>query len=274
MTSKIYNSLRTKKHRDEDMVSLKRIACVDSGSEHARQGHEVLRSHYDLSHVEEADVIVALGGDGFMLHTFHEHMDHNLPIYGMNRGTVGFLLNEFREDALYERINAAREERIYPLQMIARTADGSVHKAVAFNEVALVRYSQQSANIRILINGEVRLEKLICDGVLVATPAGSTAYNLSARGPIIPIGSNITALTPVSPFRPRRWQGALLPHTAVIDFEILDPQKRPVGASADSHEVKDAMTVTVSEDRSKFVRVLFDEDHSLEERIIREQFAF
>ena len=256
------------------MVSLKRIACVDSGSEHARQGHEVLRSHYDLSHVEEADVIIALGGDGFMLHTFHEHMDHNLPIYGMNRGTVGFLLNKFREDALYERINAAREERIYPLQMIARTADGSVHKAVAFNEVALIRYSQQSANIRILINGEVRLEKLICDGVLVATPAGSTAYNLSARGPIIPIGSNITALTPVSPFRPRRWQGALLPHTAVIDFEILDPQKRPVGASADSHEVKDAMTVTVSEDRSKFVRVLFDEDHSLEERIIREQFAF
>ena len=143
----------------------------------------------------------------------------------MNRGPVGFLLNEFREDDLYERVNGAREERIYPLQMIARTADGNVHKAFAFNEVALIRYSQQSANIRILINGEVRIEKLICDGVLVATPAGSTAYNLSARGPIIPIGSNITALTPISPFRPRRWQGALLPHTAVIDFEILDLKK-------------------------------------------------
>ena len=255
-------------------MAYKRLACMHSGTDRARQGHAVLCDRYEFVPVEEADAVIALGGDGFMLQTLHQHMDRNLPIYGMNRGTVGFLLNEFREDALYERVNAAREERIYPLQMIARTGDGGVHKAAAFNEVALIRYSQQSANIRILINGEVRLEKLICDGVLVATPAGSTVYNLSARGPIIPIGSNITALTPISPFRPRRWQGALLPHSAVIDFEILDPQKRPVGASADSHEVKDAMTVTVSEDRSKFVRVLFDEDHSLEERIIREQFAF
>ena len=201
-------------------MAYKRFACMHSGTDRAQQGYSVLRGRYEFVPVEEADAVIALGGDGFMLQTLHKHMDRNLPIYGMNRGTVGFLLNEFREDALYARVNAAREERIYPLQMITRTADGLVHKALAFNEVALIRYSQQSANIRILINGEVRLEKLICDGVLVATPAGSTAYNLSARGPIIPIGSNITALTPISPFRPRRWQGALLPHSAVIDFEI------------------------------------------------------
>jgi NAD+ kinase len=204
-------------------MTYKRFACMHSSTDRARQGHAVLCDRCEFVAVEEADAVIALGGDGFMLQILHEHMDRNLPIYGMNRGTVGFLLNEFREEALYERVNAARKERIYPLQMIARTADGNVHKAFAFNEVALIRYSQQSANIRILINGEVRLEKLICDGVLVATPAGSTAYNHSARGPIIPIGSNITALTPISPFRPRRWQGALLPHTAVIDFEILDP---------------------------------------------------
>jgi len=256
------------------MVSLNRIACVDSGSEHARQGHEVLQSHYDLSPVDEADVIIALGGDGFMLHTFHEYMDRNLPIYGMNRGTVGFLMNEFREDNLFEHLNRAREEKIYPLRMIARAADGHTHQALAFNEVALIRYSQQSANIRVLINGKIRIEKLICDGVLVATPAGSTAYNLSARGPIIPIGANALALTPVSPFRPRRWHGALLPYTAVVDFEILDPQKRPVSAAADFYEVKDALTVSVEEDRSKSVRVLFDKGHSLEERIVQEQFAY
>ena len=183
-------------------------------------------------------------------------------------------MNEFGEYNLLERLNTAREQKIYPLRMMARTEDGNTYQALAFNEVALIRYSQQTANIRVLVNGEIRIQKLICDGVLVATPAGSTAYNLSARGPIIPIGSNVLALTPVSPFRPRRWQGALLPHTAVVDFEILDPQKRPVGASADSYEVKDVLTVTVKEDRTKSVKVLFDEGHSLEERIIREQFSF
>jgi len=256
------------------MVSFNRIACLDSSSKHARQGHEALKSQYDLVPVNDADVIIALGGDGFMLHVFHEYMDRNLPIYGMNRGTIGFLMNEFREYNLLERLNTAKEQKIYPLRMIARTEDGNTYQALAFNEVALIRYSQQTANISVLVNGKIRIEKLICDGVLVATPAGSTAYNLSARGPIIPIGSNVLALTPVSPFRPRRWQGALLPCTAVVDFEIIDPQKRPVGVSADSYEIKDVITVMVREDRTKSVKVLFDEGHSLEERIVREQFSY
>ncbi len=249
------------------------IACVAAESNHARQGFEILKSRYDFVPVQDADVILALGGDGFMLQTMHAYMDSGIPVYGMNRGTVGFLMNEFSDTGLLKRLEAAILQKIYPLKMIARTGDGKVHQSIAFNEVALIRYSQQSANLRILVNGSVRLDKLICDGILVATPAGSTAYNLSAHGPVIPVGSNVLALTPVSPFRPRRWQGALLPHTAVIDFESLDPKKRPVGASADSHEVKDAMTVTVSEDRSKWVSLLFDRGHSLEERIIREQFA-
>ena len=191
----------------------------------------------------------------------------------MNRGTVGFLMNEFREDNLPERINEAEEQEIYPLRMKVRSTDGRTQQALAFNEVALIRYSQQSANIRILIDGKVRLDKLVCDGILVATPAGSTAYNLSARGPIIPIGAKALALTSVSPFRPRRWHGALLPHTAVVDFEILDSKKRPVSAAADFYEVNDVLAVRVEEDRSKSVRVFFDKGHSLEERIVQEQFA-
>ena len=255
-------------------MAYKRFACMHSGTERARQGHAVLCDRYEFVPVKEADAVIALGGDGFMLQTMHAYMDSGIPVYGMNRGTVGFLMNEFSDTGLLKRLEAAILQKIYPLKMIARTGDGKVYQSIAFNEVALIRYSQQSANLRILVNGSVRLDKLICDGILVATPAGSTAYNLSAHGPVIPIGSNVLALTPVSPFRPRRWQGALLPHTAVIDFEILDPKKRPVGASADSHEVKDAITVTVSEDRSKWVSLLFDGGHSLEERIIREQFAF
>lgn len=255
-------------------MAFERIACVASDSERAQQGYEILQNQYDFVAVEEADVLVALGGDGFMLHALHAYMDLNIPIYGMNRGTVGFVMNEFKEEQLLERLHASREAIIHPLHMIARAADGQTHHALAFNEVALIRYSQQSANLRLLVNANVRLEKLICDGVLIATPMGSTAYNLSAHGPVIPIGSNVLALTPVSPFRPRRWQGALLPHTAVVDFEILDPGKRPVGAGADFIEVRDAITVTVKEDRSKSVKVLFDSGHSLEERIIREQFAY
>lgn len=255
-------------------MSFNHIACVAAASNHARQGFEILKSRYDFVPVQDAEVILALGGDGFMLQTMHTYMDTGIPVYGMNRGTVGFLMNEFRETELRRRLWAAISQKIYPLKMIVRTTDGKAHQSLAFNEVALIRYSQQSANLRILVNGSVRLDKLICDGILVATPAGSTAYNLSAHGPVIPIGANVLALTPVSPFRPRRWQGALLPHSAVVDFEILDPEKRPVGASADSHEVKDALTVTVQEDRSKFIRLLFDDGHSLEERIVREQFAF
>jgi NAD+ kinase len=253
---------------------MKRIACVASGSPRGQAGLEVLKSRYNLVPLDEADVIVALGGDGFLLDVLHTHMGLNLPIYGMNRGTVGFLMNEFREEGLLARIEAAEEDVLYPLRMTARTADGQEHEAIAFNEVSIIRYSGQSANIKVDIDGRTRMEKLICDGILVATPAGSTAYNFSAGGPIIPIGAQVLALTPVSPFRPRRWHGALLPHKAEIEFTNLDPQKRPLGASADSFEVSNAVWIKVKEGRSKPVRVLFDPGHSLEDRIFNEQFAY
>jgi len=253
---------------------MKQIAYLASRSPLAQAGLEILKNRYNLVSLDDADVIVALGGDGFLLDVLHEHLERGLPIYGMNRGTVGFLMNEFREDGLPERLEAAEEDVLYPLRMIARTADGQEHEAIAFNEVSIIRYSGQSANIRLDIDGRTRMEKLICDGVLVSTPAGSTAYNFSAGGPIIPIGAQVLALTPVSPFRPRRWHGALLPHTAEIEFTNLDPQKRPLGASADSFEVSNAVWVKVQEERSKPVRVLFDPGHSLEDRIFNEQFAY
>jgi NAD+ kinase len=208
-----------------------------------------------------------------MLQTMHDHMDTGIPIYGMNRGTIGFLLNRFEPDGLLERLNRARRLFLNPLAMTAVTVQGRICEALAFNEVALLRYSQQSANIRVRINGRERLDRLVCDGIMVATPAGSTAYNLSAQGPIIPLGSNVLALTPVSPFRPRRWNGALLPHSAEVEFTVLDPEHRPVGASADSFEVRDVASVRVVEDHSRPALVLFDPDHSLEERIFNEQFV-
>ncbi len=249
-----------------------RIACVHSDTERATKAFDTLKAQYDFVPVEEAEIIVALGGDGFMLRCFHQYANQNIRLYGMNRGTIGFLLNTFQEEGLLERIKAAKEEKIYPLRMEATTADQKTHHAIGFNEVAIIRQAQQSAHIRISINDKIRLERLICDGILVATPAGSTAYNLSARGPIIPIGSNVLALTPLNPFRPRRWTGALLPQTVVVDFTILDPSKRPVLATADFDEVKFPNTVRVQEDRSQFVKVLFDSGHSLEERILQEQF--
>jgi NAD+ kinase len=255
-------------------MKVEHIACLAADSNRARQGFELLNSRYEFVPVQDADVLIALGGDGFMLETMHAQMDTGIPVYGMNRGTVGFLMNNFKDIDLHHRLETAIFQKIYPLRMTVRSADGNTHQSLAFNEVALIRYSQQSANLRIWVNGSVRLDKLICDGILVATPAGITAYNLSAYGPVIPIGANVLALTPVSPFRPRRWQGALLPHSAVVEFEVLDPEKRPVGASADSHEVKNALTETVQEDRTKWISLMFDEGHSLEERIVREQFAF
>ncbi len=249
-----------------------RIACVHSETSPALQAYEVLSGQINFIPVEEAEVVVALGGDGFMLRCFHQFVNQDVQVYGMNRGTIGFLMNKYKEEGLLERILAAKEERIYPLKMVAQTADGKTHVAIGFNEVAIIRQAQQSANIRVSINNKVRLENLICDGILVATPAGSTAYNLSARGPIIPIGANVLALTPLNPFRPRRWSGALLPQTAIVDFEILDPENRPVSVSADFDEVKFPINIKVQEDRSQFVKVLFDEGHSLEERIIQEQF--
>lgn len=254
-------------------MSFEKIACVASTSPEAREGLRQLSEALPLVPVGEADIIVALGGDGFLLRTLHEYLDCGLPIYGMNRGTVGFLLNDYGCENVLERLNSAQPHLLHPLRMTATTLSGKRHKALAFNEVALLRYSQQSAHVRVLINGRQRLDNLICDGIMVATPAGSTAYNLSARGPIIPLGSNVLALTPVSPFRPRRWNGALLPHTATVEFEILDPEKRPVGVSADSFEVREVTHVAVCEDSSIHACVLFDPDHSLEERIFSEQFV-
>ena len=248
------------------------IACVHSDSKRASKAYQSLNSKYDFVGVEEAKIVVALGGDGFMLRCFHRFVNRDVQVYGMNRGTIGFLMNKYQETGLLERIQKAREERIYPLRMTAKTAKGKSHSAIGFNEVAIIRQAQQSAHIKISINGKIRLEKLICDGILVATPAGSTAYNLSARGPIIPIGSNVLALTPLNPFRPRRWSGALLPQSAIIDFKILDPENRPVSVSADFDELKLPISVQVQEDQSQVVNVLFDEGHSLEERIIQEQF--
>ena len=255
------------------MARIKNIACVASDTQKAQEGLTLLRERYPLVSIDRADVLVVLGGDGFMLQTMHDHMDTGLPIYGMNRGTVGFLLNRFSPDNLPERLNTAQKHILNPLVMTATDVNGQTSSALAFNEVALLRYSKQSANIRVLINGMERLDRLICDGIMVATPAGSTAYNLSARGPIIPMGSNVLALTPVSPFRPRRWQGALLPHSAVVEFEILNADRRPVGVSADSFEVRDVRQVRVVEDHSRPAHILFDPDHSLEERIFNEQFV-
>ncbi|MFH1915473.1 MAG: NAD kinase [Pseudomonadota bacterium] len=253
-------------------MTFDRIACVSSASPKARDGLRQLAAVLPLVPVEKADVIIALGGDGFLLRTMHEYLHTGLPIYGMNRGSVGFLLNEFDCENLRERLENAQPHLLRPLRMTATTIDGQRHDALAFNEVALLRRSQQSAHVRVLVNGRQRLENLVCDGVMVATPAGSTAYNLSAHGPIIPLGSNVLALTPVSPFRPRRWNGALLPHTAEVEFEILDPERRPVDASADSKQICAVTRVAVREDPSLHARILFDPGHSLEERIFNEQF--
>ena len=216
---------------------------------------------------------MALGGDGLLLRTLHAHLELQRPTFGMNCGTVGFLMNEYRPGALADRIAAANEIRIHPLVMSATTATGDVERHLAFNEVTVTRLSGQSANLEISVDGVERLSHFAGDGVIVATAAGSTAYNLSAHGPIVPIGSSLLALTPVSPFRPRRWRGALLPHTAEIVLRNLDPDKRPVAATADFEELSQVVSVAIREDQSQSVRLLFDPDHSLEERIIAEQFA-
>lgn len=255
------------------MGRIERIACVTSDSEPAREGLAQLERLYPLVPADRADALVVLGGDGFMLQAVHEHLDTGLPLYGMNRGTIGFLLNRFRPEHLLERINAAQCYALNPLVMTATDAAGRTVSALAFNEVSLLRYSHQSAAIRVVINGRERLDRLMCDGILVATPAGSTAYNLSAHGPIIPMGSNVLAMTPICPYRPRRWQGALLPRTAVVEFEILEADRRPVGVSADGFEVRDVRTVRIVEDNACPARILFDPDHSLEERIFNEQFV-
>lgn len=249
-----------------------RVAFVAAENDIAQRALDHLSRRYGAVPPDQADVIVALGGDGFMLETLHRHIDRQVPIYGMNRGTVGFLLNVYSDEHLIERLDRAETVRLHPLVMHAVTEDGKTHEALAINEVSLLRETRQAAKIRIRVDSRVRLEELICDGVLVATPAGSTAYNLSAYGPIIPMGAGVLALTSISAFRPRRWRGALLSHTAKVSFEILENEKRPVSAVADFTEVRDVVRVDVHEDRTIALDLLFDPEHNLEERILAEQF--
>ena len=255
------------------MTTVKRIAFVASSAPDAQAALGRLGQRYGGVEADGADVIVALGGDGFMLETLHRFMERDAPIYGMNRGTVGFLMNAFAEDGLLERLAAAQPTPLHPLRMVARDRAGATHEARAINEVALLRETRFAAKIRVSINGKVRTPELVCDGVLVATPAGSTAYNLSVHGPILPLGSDVLALTPISAFRPRRWRGALLPSTATARFEILEADKRPVSAVADYVEVRDVVDVEVRVDRERRLTLLFDPDHNLEERILNEQFT-
>ncbi len=251
-----------------------RIAFVASPTAEAQDARTRLAQRYGDTAPGEADVIVALGGDGLMLQTLHRFMNSGKPIYGMHRGTVGFLMNDFREDGLPERLGEAETTLIHPLLMRALDAKGHRHEAYAINEVSLFRQAYQAARLRILIDGKVRLAELVADGVMVATPAGSTAYNLSAQGPIIPINAPLLALTPISPFRPRRWRGALLPDTATVGIEVLEAEKRPVAAVADHDEVRDVRSVEVSMDHKIAIPMLFDPGHSLDERILREQFGY
>jgi NAD+ kinase len=255
----------------------KSIACIADNTQKARDAYSILKSKYNVFNIkdnpEEAEVLVVLGGDGFMLHNLHTYMNLNIPVYGMNCGTIGFLMNEFSEKKFIERLNNAKLTNVHPLTMLATTRDQLTHKALAINEVYLFRQTNQAAKITIIIDDAVRIKEMIGDGVLIATPAGSSAYNFSAGGPIIPLDSNMLSLTPISPFRPRRWRGALLPHTVKVRFEINSPIKRAVNAVADFHQIKDVIAVEIKEDRNKKIRLLFDPDHSLEDRIIREQFA-
>ncbi len=250
-----------------------KIAFTASPVPIAQAALKALTATYGDVPQADADVIVALGGDGFMLQTLHNTQGVDAPVYGMNRGTVGFLMNAFDADDLRARLDAAEEEIINPLVMTALTADGDMHEALAINEVSLLRAGPQAAKLRITVDGKERMKELVCDGALVATPAGSTAYNYSAHGPIVPIGSDVLALTAVSAFRPRRWRGALLPKRAVVRLDVIDPNKRPVMAEADGKSVRNVVSVEIRSEPTVRHRILFDPGHGLEERLIREQFA-
>ncbi|WP_417513265.1 NAD kinase [Minwuia sp.] len=254
-------------------MAFERISFKWSHTPAAESAAETLIARYGDLPAEEADVIVALGGDGFMLQMLHEYLARDIPIYGMNKGTIGFLMNQFQEENLLERINAATMAGIHPLRMVAEPESGGKQEALAINEVSLLRQTRQAAKVRIEIDGRVRMEELICDGLLLSTPAGSTAYNLSAHGPILPLTAGVLALTPISAFRPRRWRGALLPKEATVSFEVREMYKRPVSAVADTFEVRHVKRVTVSEAKDVTMRLLFDSEHSLEERILNEQFV-
>ncbi len=255
-------------------MNFNRIAFLASDAPEARRALARLTKLHGNADPESADVVVALGGDGLMLQALHKFMSAGLPIYGMNRGSVGFLMNDFTEKDLPDRLNNAEATTIRPLKMTATSRDGVKHQAIAFNEVSVLRQRSQAAKLKITIDGQTRLEELICDGLLVSTPVGSTAYNLSAHGPILPIGSSLLALTPISAFRPRRWRGAILPHKAKVTLTVLETEKRPVAAVADHLEVRNVETVEIAEDKKRSVKILFDPGHSLAERVLNEQFKY
>ena len=255
-------------------IAVKKIAFVASNAPEAELALARLTKAYGNAPPDAAEIIVALGGDGMMLQTLHRFMSMQLPIYGMNRGSVGFLMNEYREEELPERLARARVNMIHPLKMQALFANGTRKDALAINEVHLFRLSHQAARLRLTVDGLVRLEELVCDGALVATPAGSTAYNLSVHGPILPINASMLALTPISPFRPRRWRGALLPSNAKVTIDVLESQKRPVSAVADHNEFRNVISVDIAEERGIGLRLMFDPGHELHDRILAEQFRF
>jgi NAD+ kinase len=255
------------------LVAQQRIAFLASPSPDAQQALAAMTSRHGQYAPSEADILCPLGGDGFMLQTLHRHGGLGIPVYGMKLGTVGFLMNHFVVDGLCERLAAAEPAKLRPLEMSAQTESGATVTSLAYNEVSLLRQTRQAAHISIDLNDQTRLDELICDGVMVATPAGSTAYNHSAGGPILPLGSNVVSLTPIAPFRPRRWRGALLKADTEVRFRVLDPYKRPVSATADSHEVRDVVEVAIRESRDRMVTLLFDPEHNLEERILSEQFV-
>ena len=253
--------------------SAPRLAFVCASTQTAREAKARLENIYGAATAAEADIVVALGGDGLMLQALHRNMRRLKPIYGMNLGTVGFLLNTYKEANLLKRLKKARQVTLTPLRMLATNTRGKATEVLAINEVSLLRSSRQTARIEVAVDGQKRLPELHCDGVLVATPAGSTAYNLSAHGPILPLGAGLLALTPINAFRPRRWRGALLPRTSRVEFTILDPKKRPVAAAADSVEIANVAHVEVTEASDTRLTLLFDPEHDLEERILKEQFA-
>lgn len=253
-------------------MKFKNIAFVAARQKQAQDALKRLKARYKNVTPSKADVIVVLGGDGFMLRSVHKHLHLGVPMFGMNRGSVGFMMNTYKETGLLKRLERAEAISLHPLVMDCVDTKGRRSQALAFNEVSLLRQARLAAKLRIKVDGQTRLEEMICDGALVATPAGSTAYNLSAHGPIIPLGADLMALTPISAFRPRQWRGALLPGTAQVTFEVIDPRERPVSAVADNTEVRRVKRVDVREDRSVAPALLFDPEHNLEDRIVREQF--
>ncbi len=254
------------------MTAPTRIHFVASQVKSAGEAVALMRKRYGQHDVNDAEIIVALGGDGFMLRTLHRFIQKDLPVFGMKIGNVGFLMNRYSENDLMNRLANARPVSLNPLRMEVQTKSGTETSALAINEISLLRQTNQAAHIRILVNGSIKVEELVCDGILLSTAAGSTAYNFSVRGPILPLGTDALALTPISPFRPRRWNGAILPSSAHVSFEVLDHDKRTVSATADADEVRDVIRVDAFEDKDTELKLMFDPDHSLEERILNEQF--